>query len=128
MSPGSMTSHANRSWTGRLALCRGAGIVRPFREFRCQPVVIQPSGAQRCIGSLVVRSDIRVLDILPTRLAASDIDNGPEVRSYQSRSGRSEQPAKAEQPSHGRHTFPGHSAIGFAPESGLAGARLARVR
>jgi hypothetical protein len=112
-----MTFHADRSWTGGLALCRGAGGVCLCHEHRSQSVVVQTPRHRGHTGGGFVRSDIRILDLLPARLAASDVDSGPEVSGHRGRAGRPRYPAKAEQSGHGHLAAPEHFAVGIHPTS-----------
>lgn len=77
-----MTSHADRSGTGELALCRRASGFCFRRKFRSQSVVVQTPRDRRPPGGCSVQRDIRILELLPARLTASDVDNGAEVASY----------------------------------------------
>ena len=58
-----------------------------------------------------------LLDLLPARLAASDVDSGSEVSGHRGRAGRPCHPAKAEQSDHGHLAAPEHFAIGIHPTS-----------
>src|SRR5450830_1094545 len=110
-------NHADRSWTGGLALCRGAGTIRLGRNRRSQPVVVQPPRARRRAGGGSVRRPLRILDLLPAPLTASNIGNGPEVSGHHGRAGRPgcpRHPAKAAQPDHG-HLSPEPGALGLHP-------------
>jgi hypothetical protein len=73
-------------------------------------------GIAAILAAVFFRSDIRILDLLPARLAASDVDSGSEVSGHRRRAGRPRHPAKAEQSDHGRLAAPAeHFAIGIHP-------------
>src|SRR6516165_7536943 len=80
-------------------------------------VVVQTPRHRGHTGGGFVRSDIRILDLLPARLAASDVDSGSEVSGHRGRAGRPRHPAKAEQSDHGHLAAPEHFAIGIHPTS-----------
>src|SRR5437764_7349964 len=80
-------------------------------------VVVQTPRHRRHTGGGVVRSDIRILDLLPAWLAASDVDSGSKVSGHRGRAGRPRHPPKAEQSGHGHLAAPDHFAIGIHPTS-----------
>jgi hypothetical protein len=107
--------HADRSRTGGLALYHCLGDIRVRGEFRGQPIVILASLGSRRDGGTFVQRNFCILDILPARLAAADVDRDAKIDGQRRRAGTRDCARKALKPSEGHYTSGQFAIDQFAP-------------